>query len=80
MQLGANIAYSIGNHPKNDWFVFSLAEGKAEMELSLWNLLWNRFGAFAESFFRETCRFSADMKQNDIPLAHILLSIYSKCI
>ena len=57
-----------------------LAEGKAEMELSLWNLLWNRFGAFAESFFRETCRFSADMKQNDIPLAHILLSIYSKCI
>ena len=54
-----------------------LAEGKAEMELSLWTAdCW--FGAFAESFFRETCRFSADMKQNDIPLAHILLSIYSK--
>ena len=23
MQLGANSVYSIGNHPKNDWFVLS---------------------------------------------------------
>ena len=34
--------------------------------------------ASSEIFFRETCRFSADAEQNDIPLATIYLKVFSK--
>ena len=49
MQLGANIVYSIGNHPKNDWFVLS-----ASRRIKLgWNgLMWTEWTAGSELSLR----------------------------